>query len=231
MVKKLIIVMVLLVLAVGGFFLYRYYSHQNSQIQNQAELTPEKLLVFQIKNSNLSAELVQAYQAKFYQLKGVLQQNPDAFNDWLTLAILKKTVNDFEGARDIWLYGAKIRPQSSSPWASLGDLYANFLKEPDKAEEAYKKAIEIEPTDYTFYLALADLYRYNIPGKETLYEQTILDALQRFPENINLIAPLAGYFRQTKQTDKAILWYEKLVSLDPRNETAKEDLAELKAQK
>ncbi len=226
--KKAIIIVVVLLAAIGGGFYYYKYYQQNNQKENHVELTPENLLTLQIKKDNLSPELLSAYQARFEELKIALKQNPDSFGDWLTLAILKKTVGDLEGARDIWLYGAKIRPQSSSPWASLGDLYANFLNDPAQAEIAWKKAIELEPTDYTFYIALAELYRYKITGKEALYEQIMLDAIKLFPDNPNLVAPLAAYYRETKQTQKAIEYYEKLIQMDPTNQYAKDDLAELK---
>ncbi|TSC52898.1 MAG: hypothetical protein LiPW39_507, partial [Parcubacteria group bacterium LiPW_39] len=53
----------------------------------------------------------------------------------------------------------------------------------------------------------------------------------KFPDNPNLIASLAGYYRDTGQTQKAIEYYEKLVKLTPNNETARQDLEELKAKR
>jgi Tfp pilus assembly protein PilF len=75
---------------------------------------------------------------------------------------------------------------------------------------------------------MADIYRYRLPGQEAMYETTMLEALQKFPNNPNLVGPLALYYKQTSQTQKAIEYYEKLVKISPENQMAKEDLAELK---
>ncbi len=145
--------------------------------------------------------------------------------------MLKKGVGDYEGARDVFIYAGQLRPQSSTSFANLADLYAYFLNDPLKAEESIKKAIANDPNDYNLRLALADIYRYKFPERPGAYEQTMLEAMAKFPDNPNLIAPLAGYFRDTNQTAKAIEWYEKLVKLSPDNAEAKADLAELEQRK
>lgn len=247
--KKTIIILsiiVLMILAAGAFFAYKknLFSHFEKESFFSplfkgglggildTKLTPENLLSsFEIKNPNLSAEQAHLFQQRFDETKKRLQENPDSFNDWLYLGVLKKGVGDYEGARDVWLYGAEIRPKSSTPFANLADLYAYFLNEPAKAEEALKKAIANDPNDYNFLLSLADLYRYKMPGREALAEQTLLEAVQKFPDNPNVIAPLASYYRQTNQIAKAIEYYEKLLKLTPNNETARQDLEELKTGK
>ena len=89
-------------------------------------------------------------------------------------------------------------------------------------------AIENDPTDINYILNLANIYRYKYPGKEGLFEKTLLDAEKKFSDNVDIISTLAAYYRQTKQKDQAIFYYEKLVQLDPNNQTAKQDLEELK---
>lgn len=226
--KKSIIIAIslfILLALVGGILGYRYY-------RQSLVLTPDKLLVsFKITNQSLTPEVVQLFQQRFTETKDRLKGNPDSFSDWLYLGVLKKGVGDYEGARDVWIYAGQIRPQSSTPFANLADLYAYFLNDPQKAEANINKAIVNGPNDYNLYLAKADIYRYKFPGKELLYESTMLEAIQKFPDNPNLIAPLAAYYRDTNQTDKAIEWYEKLLKLVPDNQAAKDDLAELKAKK
>ena len=231
--KTLAIIFIVLLILGGGFYAYKkgYFIKTKTSQPGAEQLSPEKLLNFEIKDTTLSPENVQRFQGNFQTLKQSLQNNPDDFNSWVTLGILKKTVNDYEGARDIFIYAGQIRPKSSPPFANLGDLYANFLNEPGKAEEMYKKAIANDPGEINYYFGLADVYRYRIPGKEALYEQTLLDALNKFTDDVNLISSLASYYRQTNQTQKAIQFYEKLVKLSPNNETAQRDLKELKNQK
>lgn len=221
--KKIIIILgvfVLIILVVSGYFLY------SENFFNP--LTPEKLLSsFVIKNSSLTPEEAEFFKQRFSDVKEILQKNPDSFRDWLYLGVLKKGAGDYEGARDVFLYAGQIRPQSSTPFANLADLYAYFLDDPVKAEESIKTAIASDPSDYNLRLALADIYRYKFSGGAVKYEQTLLEAIAKFPDNPNLIAPLAAYFRDTNQIAKAIEWYKKLIKISPDNEEAKQDLAEL----
>ncbi len=223
--KTLIIVLILFLLAGSGFYIYEKYFKKPSE---PSPFDWHSLIVFEIKDKNLTKDAIEKYQEKFEEVKSRLERNQDDFSAWLSLGMVRKSVGDYEGAEAVWLYTAKIRPQSSTPYGNLADLYANFLNQPQKAEENYKKALALDDKDINLYLGLAELYRYRLLGKEAMYEEVILDALKILPDDVNLIAPLALYFRQTNQVDKAIEYYEKLVLLAPDNEMAKEDLEELK---
>lgn len=225
--KKTIIISVaaLAALSVGIFFAYQ----QGYFFKKEAVLTPANLLVsFKVKSPNLTPEAIGIFNQRFNDAKAVLQKNPDSFNDWLYLGVLKKGVGDYEGARDVFIYAGQIRPQASTPFANLADLYAYFLNDPAKAEESIKKAIANDPKDYNLYLVLADIYRYKFQDGAAKYEQTMIDTIAKFSDNVNLIGPLASFYKQTGQAQKAIEWYEKLVKLTPDNAAVKADLAELK---
>lgn len=224
--KKIIItlgILVLIIMAGSAYFLYR------PDFLNP--LTSEKLLAgpLVIKNVSLTPEAIALFQQRFDETKAKLQADPSGFNDWLYLGVLKKGAGDYEGSRDIFIYAGQLRPQSSTPFANLADVYAYFLNDPFKAEESMKKAIANDPSDYNLYLALADIYRYKFFGGAVKYEQTMLEAIGKFPDNVNLIASLAAYFRDTNQTLKAIKWYKELLRVSPDNAEAKKDLAELEA--
>ena len=225
----IISIVAVLALSVGGIYVYKKNLIPFGKKPVAEVLTPESLLSsFVIKNPNLTAEQAQLFQQRFDEAKKNLQTTPDDFNSWLYVGVLKKGVGDYEGARDIFIYAGQIRPQSSTPFGNLADLYANFLNEPQKGLQAIKTAIANDPNDYNFYLTMAEIYRYRLPGQESMYETVMLDAMQKFPDNPNLVGPLALYYKQTNQVKKAIVQYEKLVILSPENQAAKEDLAELK---
>lgn len=193
----------------------------------------QKLLVFEVKDKNMDPEAVAKYREMFDKAKQEIEESPnhDYFEAWMGLALAKKSVGDYEGAKDTWLYASNLSPGNSRPIGNLADLYTNFLNDPEKAEHYYKKALSLDPNEISYILGLAEVYRYKMPGKEALFEQTILDALKRLPDEVNLISNLAMYYRQTNQVDKAIEWYEKLVQLAPDNQMAREDLEELKRKK
>jgi len=219
-------VVIFLILSASGYYMYKLAYIK----PGAAVLTPDKLLSsFIIINPNLSPEAIQLFQQRFDETKKRLQASPDEFGDWLYVGVLKKGIGDYEGSRDAFIYAGNLRPQSSTPFANLADLYTYFLNDPVKAEENIKKAIANDPNDYNLYLSLADIYRYKFPERIGAYEQVLLEAMAKFADNPNLIASLAAYYRDTDQTEKAVERYEKLVKLLPNSQEAKEDLAELKA--
>jgi len=229
--KKIFFIVGAIVVVALAAGVYVYKKDYFNQFFHQAVLTPEKVLSasFVNKNPNLSAESFQLFQQRFNETKDVLQKNPDSFENWLYLGVLKKGIGDYEGARDAFIYAGQIRPKASTPFANLADLYAYFLNDPVKAEASIKTAIANDPADYNLYIALADIYRYKFVDGGAKYEQTMLEANTKIPDNTFLISSLAAYFRDTNQTIKAIEGYEKLVKLLPDNVEAKRDLAELKA--
>lgn len=90
----------------------------------------------------------------------VLKKNPQAFDEWLALAIFRKTIDDLEGARQIWEFLAAGNPKNPLPFANLANLYAFELKDPTRAEENFIKALEKDPTDVLFYRQTYEFYRY-----------------------------------------------------------------------
>jgi len=225
--KKYIIIglVIVLFLAAVGF-----YAYQKGYFQKKDQTpTWQKLLTLEIKDKDMSQEEAASFQSRFETTKEQLMKNRDNFDSWLALGVIKKGVGDYEGARDVFIYAGQIRPQLGISYGNLADLYAYFLDEPQKAEETYKIAIEKAPSYSPYYSGLADLYRYKFPNGDALYEQTMLDALKKIPDEPNLTSALASFYRQRGEVQKAIEYYEKLVKLQPQNETAKQDLAELKA--
>ena len=103
-------------------------------------------------------EAKQIAKEKINALTRDIKDNPDYFNGWVELGIYRKMINDYEGTRDIWEYASFIRPQNSISFANLGDLYGYYLKEPQKAEANYKKAIENGPEQVMVYYNFHKFY-------------------------------------------------------------------------
>ena len=227
--KKIILISLISILVLAGAGLAIFWVYNNWSKSSVKILEPPKnLLKLEIEGKDLSAETVQRFQKDFDEVKTILEKNPRNFNNLLFLGVIKKSVGDYKGARDVLEYAGQLRPKSSTPFSSLADLYGYFLNDPQKAEANFLKALENDPYSYSIFLNLADFYRYKYLGKEDLYDKVLLSGLERIPEEVNIIAALAAYYRETGQTDKAITFYERLLKLNPSNETAKEDLAELK---
>lgn len=154
------------------------------------------------------------------------QELSNDFKVWYRLGRFRKMLNDYQGAAEAWIEAGKIAPENSAPFANLADLYTYFLKDYQKAEEAYLRAIQLFPT-VEFYRNFADFYRISMPDQPNRVEEVILQGLKIYPEHTDLLGYLASYFRETGQKDKAIEYYERLIRVAPDHPSAKKDLDNL----
>ncbi|TSC94915.1 MAG: hypothetical protein Athens101410_696 [Parcubacteria group bacterium Athens1014_10] len=161
--KKVVIQIIILILLVASIGFYFYQNREK----------PEK----PVSNEELLAE--------YLEFK-VLDENipPEA-----DLGMMKKTVNDYQGAEKAWLHLSEIRPQNSTSFWDLGDLYHNFLKDYPKAEWAYKQAIENSMGEFqnaNYYRGLFELYYFQYKEKKDLAKPIIEEAIKNNPDNEDL---------------------------------------------
>ncbi len=97
------------------------------------------------------------------------------------------------------------------------------------AIEHFKRAMELDPTLLVARLYLATAYANQyIPGAESeenmkIGEQAIQafkDVLERDPNNVNSVAGIASLYFNMKKLEEAKQWYEKQITLDPKNADA-----------
>ena len=88
-----------------------------------------------------------------------LKDDPTFFGNWLYLGLDRKAINDYEGARLAWEYAKLINPNNFVVRGNLGDLYAYYLKDNEKAEENYLKALEIGSGQIYLYYKTVEFYQ------------------------------------------------------------------------
>ena len=93
-------------------------------------------------------------------ITATLKADYDRREDWLNLGIWRKTIGDYEGAREAWEFVILIRPNDAVSYHNLGDLYSYNLIDFPKAEKYYLAAIAKEPAAAFFYIKLHEFYRY-----------------------------------------------------------------------
>ncbi len=190
------------------------------------------------KDDVIPQETFADMRRRYEEATKTLQQNSDLFNEWMRVASLKKTTCQYEDARDLWEYGSVIRPKNSLSFGSLGDLYANFLNEPEKAEENFLKAIEneetfylstnkVQPLELAFHRSLHELYRYTIRNKEKA-EEVLLRAIRLDPKALDMMTVLAAYYHEEGRTDEALRWYEEALKVSPGNTGVQAEIDRIK---
>lgn len=150
-----------------------------------------------------------------------VKANPTYFNGWIQVGILKKTIGDFEGARDAWEYASLIEPFNSLSFANLGELYWRYLPDYPKAEENLKISIKHKSNDFQTWLTLADLYHYSLKEKADQAAKVLLDGISvnenNLPVKVNLMKGLARLYARQSEPAKAVEWWQKVLDVEPGN--------------
>lgn len=144
--------------------------------------------------------------------------NPEHFFGWIELGLYKKTIGDFEGARDALEYAGVIQPKNSLSFANLGELYWRYLHDYPKSEANLKISIIHKFDDVQTYITLAELYHYSYKEKYDLAPQVLIDGINANPEAEGLMRRLAYLYEQRSEWAKALEWWKKILLLHPGDE-------------
>jgi tetratricopeptide (TPR) repeat protein len=233
--NKKIIYLIILILLLAGIGFYFYNERKPSQSEQTSSSALDKILTLEIKRTDLTQEQIARYQEEFAKDKKIILTAPDTFNlaAFINVGTIKKIVGDFEGARDAWEYASLKSPKNSVSFFNLGLLYAEDLKDNQKAEANYLKCLENskgESGNEQYYRGVVDFYTYFYPAQISEVEKILLAALQeeRYQNSQDLMALLATYYQNNGQKEKAIEYWQKILIINPDNEGAKNELEELK---
>lgn len=106
----------------------------------------------------MASDVRNIYSKNIAELTALLKKDSTSFNNWMSLAVYLKGIQDYEGAKEIWEYANKAWPDNTVSFANLGDLYGYYLKDNANAEKNYLEAIKVDPKNARLYLALAQFY-------------------------------------------------------------------------
>ncbi|MEK7659821.1 MAG: hypothetical protein AAB343_01320 [Patescibacteria group bacterium] len=97
-------------------------------------------------------------QTRIAELNALLEKNPRAFDTWMELGLLRKSINDFEGARQAWEYAGLLLPLNTQSFLNLHDLYAYYLHDNTLALKNIEIAIQNDPKSGMGYAQLYAFY-------------------------------------------------------------------------
>ncbi|MFA5173293.1 MAG: tetratricopeptide repeat protein [Candidatus Paceibacterota bacterium] len=192
-----------------------YLGQDLSEIGNDAFIgkVPEKML------NDSKAELS--------RLKNALEKDPGNIDDWIKVGMIKKFFNNYIGARDAWEYAKYLNDTNSSIYYNLGNLYGMYLKDNIEGEENFKKALELEKGETSFYINFADFYRSFYTEKKAEAEGVIQEGLKNMPNDGSLLIYAGGYYKELGDKEKALLYFKKALALDPNNQELKSEIEKL----
>lgn len=121
----------------------------------------------------------------------------------------------FETALSEYVETQLFNADRPSAYVDLGVVNLN-RGNPRDAEEAYKKAIALEPAYAYSYINLADLYRQQ--GRDVEGEKLLREALAYNPWSADLYHALGLLLTRQKRRSEAIEVFEQAANLNPENE-------------
>lgn len=173
------------------------------------------------------AQKQEIYNAIGNHAKAV-KENPDYFNGWINVGVLKKVIGDYTGAADAWEYAGVIRPLNSLSFANLGELYWRYIHDFPKAETNLNISIKNKPDDVQTYVTLSDLYFYSLKEKADLAVGVLLQGISANPESVDLPRALASLYERQGNYPSAIEWWQKVLARRPDDTAVSQRIEELK---
>jgi tetratricopeptide (TPR) repeat protein len=216
--KKIILIIVLIIILAGGLLAVKVWLWQGKLVNVKSIISQ----IFPLKEE-LPENVKQAVDN--------INNNPTDINSYLTVASYKRDKGQYEDAIKIYNAAIEIRPTDTLLLMNAAELYVRN-KQYTEAEENYLKVIDTNPKWTNAYRNLAGLYRYNLQEKRTDIPKILELGLKNnegMGVDAEFVGQLAVYYEDFGPKDKAIEYFEKLVVLDPTNETAKNTLERLKS--
>lgn len=176
--KYIFITVILIIVAVAGFYVWRDLSRStssvfqgptleledsenNSNLGQISEKVPDLNRDFYFKDS-LPPDVKEIYISKINTTIDAIKENADIIDNWLVLGVYLKAVGDYSAAEEMWQYAGILRPLNSTSFSNLGNLYTYELKDYQKAEANFRKALANDPSKIYIYRNFYELYKYGM---------------------------------------------------------------------
>lgn len=165
-----------------------------------------------------------------------VKDHPDDPQGLISTGLVWKTFGEatgerkyFERSRDEFERGAALFGERNTVVllnaGNLQRMLGNYLR----AEELYQQAIRVNPGQGELYLALVDLYRYNLKERG---DRAIIDlfraGLEHVVTNADLVQNLAYYLKDMKRYQDALPYFDLLAQSYPDDPSYPEVIQELR---
>ena len=129
---------------------------------------------------------------------------------------------------NLWRSRTISQPKNAQAYANLGTVF-QMRGDYSSARLQYQKALALDPNDKTTILNLASLYNAQGLTQEALYQYDRL--LSKNPNDIEILNYKAKVYEKANNFNGAIAQYKAILAIQPDNSDAKNDIANIVANK
>jgi tetratricopeptide (TPR) repeat protein len=233
-IKLLIGLIIILLLATGGFFAWQqwFFNGIPKTVILREDLPPapgdyKTLNEDPVVTADIPENDMRQYREGFEELLQTIEEHPDSFGAWFNLGSVKHFFGDYKGAEAAWLYATEISPLQARSLMNLGDLYKNKLKDYERAEWAYLTAIErsdLSVSATQLYRDLASLYRFLYTEKRDRALGLLNVGIENIEDNSELLVLAGMWAWEDELFEEAEKYYEQFLLGNPGHEEARKDL-------
>ena len=172
--------------------------------------------------------VVSQYRDKLPKLKAAAESKSATAAAHTAYAQALYVTGDKQTAQKEYESATKQDPKNASVWNNLGNVYRD-LKNYAAADEAYRKAFEIDPSFVNAYVNLATMQAYTL-NKPADAVATYKQAVTKNGQSTELLLLLGAAYEQNHQTSLALSTYRTVLEKDPKNIAAKQNVDRLAKQ-
>lgn len=187
-------------------------------------------LLTQIKDR---PELVAVYN-KAKEREAQIKKEPEKVSLYLALAMDFKSIGELSGIKEFFEKSLSVYEEGIKKFGDKNIIFylnggnlAERLENYDKAEEYFKKAIEISSADESGYIELAELYEYKMKKSKEEILNIFNGAVGKMVYTNAIIQARASYLRRIGEYPLALEDYKTLSQAYPNNSGFKAIIAEL----
>ncbi|MDP6756461.1 MAG: hypothetical protein QGG82_02180, partial [Patescibacteria group bacterium] len=157
-----------------------------------------------------------------------LIENPKEIDTLLEAGLIEQMLGFLSAAERRFKKALKINKADYIAYMYLGILY-DEMERFDKADDMLRISTQLEPRDPKPFQALITLYKQHYPGEADELEN-IFRAASDFTKSPEIWAEYAQFLEDRREFRQAWIYWQEIVSAEPENIIAKENVDRLGAQ-
>lgn len=188
-----------------------------------ANIREDKTLVF---DPSLSQETIDKELKVVEEGQAMVEGGKDVYEGYIQMGAAWDRLLQYEKAAEAYEDALRVNSLDYLSARSLAAAYAKIGRY-DRAEQMYLRAIENGPNEVFIYEELAGFYFKYKPNDAKKIVDIVDSALAQNPDNKGFLGILVMYYRAAGDTENLKATLQQLLQIDPDNEAAKAELAEL----